>query len=147
MVITFFGHASIHGILDIEQMVFNEIEHCAFDKHIVFYIGAQGDFDSIALRACERYKTLFGDTEIVLITPYQDPRYLQARKDYCKRFDSIIYPELENTPPKYAIIKRNRWMSDCADKIIFYVEHRWGGAAQMLDYAKKNNKNYVNLAD
>ena len=63
-----------------------------------------------------------------------------------KSFDSIIYPEIEKTPPRFAILKRNFWMINKADLVIAYVKHSWGGAAKSFNYAKKLNKKFINLA-
>ena len=54
-------------------------------------------------------------------------------------FDDTIYPNLETIPPKYAIIKRNKWMIDRADFLITYVHNEWGGAYRTLSYARKKS--------
>ena len=59
----------------------------------------------------------------------------------------MIYPALENVPPKYAIIRRNEWMIDKADLLIAYVTHGWGGAARTYRYAKQKGIPTVNLAE
>ena len=62
-------------------------------------------------------------------------------------FDEVIYPALENVPPKYAIIRRNKWMVDRADLLIAYITHGWGGAARTYHYAKRKGIPTVNLAE
>ena len=60
--------------------------------------------------------------------------------------DSTIYPEcLDKTPPKYAIIKRNRWMLERADFVITYVTHITGGAAEFKHLAERKGKKVINL--
>ena len=56
---------------------------------------------------------------------------------YSEIFDESIYPDIEKTPPRFAIVKRNEWMINNSDFLIAYVEHNWGGAAKTLEYAKK----------
>ena len=63
-----------------------------------------------------------------------------------KRYDGIIYPELEDKPKKFAIFYRNQWMVDRADCVIAYVVRTWGGAYATYQYAKKKGKEVFNLA-
>ncbi len=45
----------------------------------------------------------------------------------------------ENTPKKVQILKCNEYMVKTCDFMICYVQYSWGGAAKMLEYAKKKN--------
>lgn len=57
-----------------------------------------------------------------------------------------IYPEvLENVPPRFAISRRNKWMVDHSDVVIYYVRHSWGGAAKAVEYARKKGKIMLNI--
>ena len=48
---------------------------------------------------------------------------------------------------KRAILLRNRYMVDRADLVVVYVERTTGGAYQALQYAQKQGKTVINLAD
>lgn len=62
-------------------------------------------------------------------------------------YDEICLDTIpENVPPKYRIIYANRYMVDSCEYVIAYVETQWGGAAKTLEYAKKTNRNIINLA-
>jgi hypothetical protein len=53
----------------------------------------------------------------------------------------------QKSTKRYAIIKRNEYMIDESDFIIFYVTHRFGGGAyRALEYAKRKNKQYINIS-
>ena len=67
-------------------------------------------------------------------------------KNQSLKYDSIIYPEIENKPRKFAIFYRNRYMVEKADYVVAYVEHSWGGAYQAYKYAKGKGKSVYNLA-
>lgn len=58
-------------------------------------------------------------------------------------YDETIYPPLENAPPRYAIVHRNRWMAENADAVLAYVLHNWGGAYAAAKWAKQKGKNVV----
>ena len=60
-------------------------------------------------------------------------------------YDGIVMLPVENTPPKYAILKRNEYMVDQSELLIAYVNHGWGGAAKTLEYAVRKHKKYINL--
>lgn len=68
----------------------------------------------------------------------------QFDADFYKKFDNTIYPEIENVPPKFAIIKRNEWMIDKSDFLIAYVEHNCGGAYRTLGYVKNKKDISIN---
>ena len=48
---------------------------------------------------------------------------------------------------KAAIQVRNQEMVDRSDLIVCCIEHNSGGAFQTVEYAKKKNKEIVNLSD
>lgn len=60
--------------------------------------------------------------------------------------DTIIPDGLEETPPKYGVIKRNRWMIEQADTVITYVKHTTGGAARFREIARKKGRTIIDLA-
>ena len=72
---------------------------------------------------------------------------MKKRKDFSQTegFDSIIYPDLEHVPPRYAISHRNRWMIGQADVVISHVSHQYGGAYAMYLVAKQKAKKIYNL--
>ena len=62
-------------------------------------------------------------------------------------YDSTIYPPIENTPMRYAISKRNEWMILNSDIVVAYVKRSYGGAYKTLQFAYRNQKKIINLAD
>ena len=74
--------------------------------------------------------------------------YQQKRlEEYRKRYDGIIYPEIEKTPLRYAILQRNRWMVEKADYVICAVAHSFGGAYKTYRYAKRKGKPIYNIME
>ena len=106
---------------------------------IVYYCGGYGEFDGLASRAIDEMRRRYPDVTIkkIFVTPYiteSAQEKIKYIKDY---YDEILYPPLENVPPKYAIAKRNEWMIKHSEYLIAYVTHSWGGAAKTLEYARK----------
>ena len=148
MIVAFFGHSEIYENKEdisvaLTSVLNSEIKNEAVD----FYLGAMGEFDSLALRACTQFKLTHPNVTLYFVTPYIDDKYLALRNYEVKRYDGTIYPPLESVPPQYAIIERNKWIVNQADLVIAYVNHSWGGATKALEYTHKVRKRYINLGD
>lgn len=146
MIISFFGHSKC-SISDLsEQEIISTIENVAGNNYVEFFLGMYGDFDAFAYCCAKKYREMHPNSKLVFVTPYIHENYclLENAKE---RFDEVIYPELENVPKRYAIIKRNEYMIDESDFIIFYVTHHFGGGAyRALEYAKRKKKQYINIS-
>ena len=101
-----------------------------------------GNFDYLCARACRKILAEGIAGEVLLVTPY-----LNAVSEEHRLYDAVIYPPLEQVPPRYAISKRNQWMIRQADLVIAYVSASVGGAYKTLSFARKKKKNVINLAE
>jgi len=145
MKITFFGHANFSAAPEMKERVLGLLEEKIADNDVEFYLGGYGNFDRFALECCQAYKHKHADARLVFITPYLGD-WLDTRKEYLeKTYDEIIYPDIESTPKKFSISKRNEWMVNQADLVIGYVMLHFGGAYTALKYAKTRKKPYINL--
>ena len=148
MIITFCGHSKIYGEQEeLQRKVLSAIEEAAEGKDVTFYLGGYGSFDSIALCAAKRYKEEHPASRLLFILPYFGKEYFASKETYIKKCDDTLYPELEKTPKRLAISKRNEWMIKSADYVIAYVDHSWGGAAKALLFAHKRKTPYRNLGN
>ena len=147
MIITFCGHSNFQATPTLRQRLLKWLEQNA-GEYAVFYLGGYGRFDTFALDCVREYKQEHKKVKIIFVTPYLSLSYQKNRLDYeKKRYDEILYPNIECVPQKFAIIKRNRFMVENADWIVAFVNHDWGGAYSTYEYAKKKNKNIFNLAN
>jgi hypothetical protein len=143
MIITFCGHRNIIDSDGILKKLVECLEpfFCGEEK-LIFYCGGYGAFDGLASKAIDILRERYPERAVEkdYITPYLLTEK-KERVDYLKeRYDEIVYPPLENVPPKFAISRRNEWMADGCDCCIAHVTHDWGGAAKMLQYAKRRHK-------
>ena len=84
---------------------------------------------------------------LLFVTPYLSESYTR-NMEWCQgRFDGVIYPPLENVPPRYAISRRNRWIVEQADLLFTYITHEFGGAYAMYRYAKQKDKEIYQLGN
>lgn len=140
MKITFCGHADYFENKADKDYLLTLFDDLAAGEDLEFFVGKNGRFDSFALSCAKIYKQSHPNSKIYFVTPY-----IKNCTDSETYFDEILYPALENVPPKYAIIKRNQWMVDQCDVVIAYVKFNFGGARTTYNYALKRNKRIINL--
>ena len=148
MIITFCGHAQISDLGTYEEKIFEILQEIVGDQPADMYLGGYGDFDNFAYKCCKRYKETHPNISLVFVTPYLSVDYQRNRLQHeQKRYDSILYPEIEDKPKRYAITYRNKYMVEKSDYVIAYVSHDWGGAYTTYKYAKRKGKKILNLAN
>ena len=147
MIITFCGHANFFKSEEYEQKILTFLEEKRGDQPADLYLGGYGDFDSFAYDCCRKYQETHPKVSLVFVTPYLDVEYQKNHLDHQRtRYDSMIYPEIEDKPKRYAILYRNKYMVEKADYVVAYVSRNWGGAYQTYKHAKRRGKLIFNLA-
>ena len=148
MVISFIGHGQLSGEAELYQKLREVLDRfLPREESVLFFCGGYGDFDRLCASVCREVKSHYSQGEMVFISPYGTESFLKKAKELIDLglYDSMIYPPIENCPPRYAILKRNEWIVDHSDLIISYVTHDFGGAYKALEYAKKKKKNILDL--
>ncbi len=141
MKIAFFGHRNDYKL---KEKVGDELKRI-FDEKIAtgeveLFFGGKSDFDYFAKETARNYKQKNPKLKLTFVYAYMPKEDL-----YVSGIDETVYPPIENTPLKFAIIARNKWIVEQSDLIIFCVNREYGGAYEMLKHAKKKNKEYINL--
>ena len=121
-----FGHRDFMGSEKVEELFKNEIRNCLKMKIFEFYIGDNGNFDMFATGILVTMKKQFPQIKIYLVLSYLKDVNSDIKEYRKENFDEVLYPPLEKVPFKYSIIKRNYWMIDNSDYIIFYVKYLGG---------------------
>lgn len=135
--VTLFGHRYIEHFHEAEEKLNRVLEELILKhRYIDFYIGNDGDFDTIATSAIRQLVKRFGKENIAINLVLAYPK---ANMDlYEEQFDSVIIPpSLYKVHPKAAISERNRWMVENSNLMIAYVRHNHGGAWTALRMAEK----------
>lgn len=136
---TFFGHR------DCPDTIYPRLKNCIEDLIVnqgvgCFYVGHQGRFDALALRALRELQAAYP-----IIKHYVVLAYL-PQKEMPYPPEETLYPEgLESVPPRYAITHRNRWMLAHADCVITNVAAPVGGAAMAKKEASRKGKTVIEL--
>ncbi len=147
MIIAFCGHAQFIASAEHEQKILAFLEEKVADRDADMYFGGYGDFDRFAYGYCKKFKETHPKVTLIFVTPYLSVEYQKNHPDHQRtRYDSILYPDIEDKPKRYAITYRNRYMVEKADYVVAYVSHDWGGAYATYKYAKRKRKEIFNLA-
>lgn len=142
-VCTFFGHRDTPDEVApvLKSTLIDLIENQGVD---IFYVGNHGKFDFMVYKALKEFKEIYPYIKYSVVLAY-----IPKHKSECDTIDYVdtVYPEgLENVPPKYAIIERNKWMLSRADTVVAYVTHTLGGAGEIKLLAERKGKRVINLA-
>lgn len=141
MTVAFFGHRENIYSPEIKDILGGEVENLIKEGANKFLLGGYGAFDMLAAHTVAELKTKYPHIKSTLIIPYLNRNYDVGL------YDNTLYPDLENVLPKMAISERNKWMVRNSDIIVCYVSYRFGGAYAAMQYAKKNNKSVLNVAE
>lgn len=136
---TFFGHRQCQQ--RIEPMLLQTVEELIREHGVtLFYVGGQGEFDRTVQRVLNRMQERYPKIEWYEVLAYHPERKSGEHK--------TLFPEAaELGPVRFALSRRNRWMVQQADFLICYAAHDWGGAARFVEYALRQRKCVINLAE
>lgn len=140
MICTFFGHKDTPK--EIEPTLRSTLIDLIENKNVkVFYVGNNGNFDTMVRRQLEELSQTYSITYNVVLA------YLPAEKNKYDNLTNTIYPEgFETVPKRFAISWRNKWMIQQSDIVVTYVVHNFGGAAQFKEMAEWQGKVVMNLS-
>ena len=115
-----------------------------------FLVGRNGDFDQCVSSSVLRVRKSFGkdNSALVLMLPYPTAEYLNNEASFHNYYTDLeISSSATLAHPKSAISIRNREMVNRADIVICCTEHMSGGAWKAVQYAMKQGKEVINLAE
>ena len=131
-----------------------------------FYVGNQGAFDDMVIHTLCRLKQRYPHIACKVVLPYlpssgaiprsaaakmgrrQKTPYVweQSRAYYPGTPPETICPqEVQQAPPRCAILRRNRWMLQQADMVVAFVASPLDDAADYCSRARAQGKPVINL--
>ncbi len=141
MTVTFCGHSDVYEIEAVRNWLKIVIRQMIGQGATEFYSGGYGDFDRLVAGVLREMQGEFPQIQSILVLAY-----LEKQCDM-SRYDDCVYPEIEGVPKRFAISKRNESMVLDCDVMVAYVTHDWGGAAKMLEYARRKGRRVVLYPD
>ena len=141
MTVTFFGHKDTPK--NIEPTLRTILIYLIENKNVtVFYVGNNGNFDTMVRRQLEYLSQTYPITYNIVLA------YIPTKKSEYDSFTNTLLPEgIETVPKRFAISYRNKWMIEQADVIVTYVTHSFGGAAQFKALAQRQGKTVIELSE
>ena len=136
----FFGHREVvHNIRSELKSVIEKL--IVTDKVENFYVGNQGQFDSMVYSVLKELKKQYPQIRYTVVLAYMPNERIKEIYGY-----DTIYPEgLETVPKHFAISKRNDWMISHSEYAVCYVHKITGGAAKFREKAKKKGLKICDL--
>lgn len=140
MTVCFCGHREVEDS-QVKNRVRMIAEQLIINGADTFLLGGYGEFDLLSAHIVRDLKNKYTHIQIILVIPYINKKFNSDLYDFS------VYPPLEDTPPRFAISKRNEYMVDTCDVIISYVNKSYGGAYKMLEYGKRKKKQIISVLD
>ena len=110
--------------------------------------GGMGDFDGMFSSAVRTLKRKYADINLLLVKPYFSGELNTNKEYYEYMYDEVIIPDVvAGVHPKSAITKRNRWMVEKSDIILYYIQRDFGGAYTAIKYATKLGKKTISVLE
>lgn len=135
---TLFGHGDTPK--EIERALKSALTDLIENKNVdTFYVGNNGNFD-VPVRSALSDLSAVHSIEYYVVLVYL-PKTESGYSDH------TLFPEgIENTPPKFRITYRNKWMVDHSDYAVTYVKYPFGGAAKYKELAETKGKKIIELS-
>ena len=146
--VSFFGHRHINNFRTIES----QLEEFIIDllrehEYVDFLVGRNGDFDQLVSSTIRRVKRTFRDDNSchTLVLPYETAEYRDNKESFHDYYDEIEMFGGSDVHFKAAIQYRNRIMVERSDLVVFYLEHKSGGAYRTYQYVIKKQKRIIRV--
>lgn len=150
-VCAFFGHRDTPCNYRIENMMEDLVRGLIAKGVDEFWVCYEGNFDWISRMVISRIKKevdLFMNLHVCYVSAYNPNRYSKARQNWIwENYELIYTDEIANGPQKFAIERRNKYITGHADYIICYIKNEKGGAYKAVKRARKNGAVIFNVAD
>ena len=140
---TFFGHRNVMADIEdvLQSTIIDLIENHSVDR---FYVGNQGNFDSMVRKTLEKLAKQYSFRYAVVLA-YM-PKEKAASDDLSS--NTLLPDGIEFVPRRFAISWRNKWMIEQSDYVVTFITTSIrSGAAQFKELAERKKKTVINLGE
>lgn len=138
MICTFFGHHDCPA--SIKLKLYEAIKTQIEQGTTKFYVGNNGTFDALVLSCLRELKQKYEEIDYAVVLAY-----IPSKNAFYLPNETVFPEKIELVPKRFAIDYRNRWMTECANVIIAYIDHFWGRAAKYVKIAKNKGVKIINI--
>ena len=130
MKVTFIGN---HNTPDsIYPSLYSTIENLIENGADDFYVGHNGRFDALVHKALKSLQYVYPHIRFAIVLTSPD----KATPD----MPSVFPEEMTRAMPRFAIVKRSRYMVNLCDCVVAYAANPYGNTAKLCEYAKQKGK-------
>ena len=136
----FFGHREVtHNIRPKLTAIIEKL--ITEDDVTEFYVGNQGQFDSMVFYALKELKARYPQIRYTVVLAYMPDEHIKEVYG-----EDTLFPDgLESVPKRFAISKRNDWMIQQSGYAVCYVHKITGGAVKFRDKAEKKGLQIIDV--
>ncbi len=135
---TFFGHR------DTSSSIKEALKQCIIDLIDGgvdnFLVGSKGNFDRLVQAVLRELTTENYEFAYSVVLAYLPSSNTNTEH-------TVMYPNFENVPKRYAIDRRNSYMLKQANIVVGYVLGPTGGAYKFFNKAIRQGKQVINIAE
>ena len=141
-VCSFFGHRFLDEYAEQIKPKLREVIVNLVHKGVdTFYVGSYGGFDVLSSLVLSELKETYPQIQVILILAYANE--INYTQSYFQDF--FLPPDVEATPKRACIVKRNQWVVRNSDVVIGCVKYPMGGAYNAVQYAQKKKKRIIEI--
>ena len=142
----FFGHRDTPITFELEKKLEETVYKLIHRGYDEFWCCNEGTFDHLSKTVLLRLKQQIPYIQLCYVSAYNPDKFPRLKRQTIEKDFEIIYsPEIDNGPQKFAIIRRNKFISINADIFITYIQNNSGGAYNAIELAKKHSKSIIPL--
>lgn len=138
--------------INLENKLKNTVFSLPADNGLTFYTGMAMGFDIIAAETVLLFRrSVKADIKLIGVIPFR-AQPLRFKSEWRERYnavaeeaDELIFLENNYTPGCYQ--RRNEYMVNCSDAVITWFDGTPGGTLNTLRYAKRKNRQIINLCE
>ena len=132
---TFFGNRD--GLQSVYPALKEIVTDLIRNKEVsVFYVGTQGNFDSIVQRVLSEVSKEYADLNCYVVLACLPQK--KQKNNFYHDLPTLVPEGIEKVLPRFAIAWRNQWMIQKADYVVVYTQVNPNGKA--ADFAQKVRK-------
>ncbi len=144
----FFGHRDTVITTRLEEQITEVVRGLIARGIDEFWCCEQGTFDWVTRNIIFELKKEYRFIKVCCVCAYNPAKYPQIRQEsLASMFDELIYTaEIADGLPRFAIVRRNRYIAKNANIVVCYITQQKSGAFRAVQCAETAGAEIINIA-